>query len=121
LNIINNARYALNLKYPTPHDGKRIKIGGEELLIEGLPHIRITFYDQGTGIAADILDKIKSPFFSTKPSGRGTGLGLTLSHNIITDHDGKLWFESVETEFTKVALELPGRIIQDEGQNSGNR
>jgi signal transduction histidine kinase len=121
LNIINNARYALNLQYPTPHDGKLIKIGGEELLIEGLPHIRITFYDQGTGIAADILAKIKSPFFSTKPSGRGTGLGLTLSHNIITDHDGKLWFESVENEFTKVALELPGRIIQDEDQNSGNR
>jgi PAS domain S-box-containing protein len=120
LNIINNARYALNQKYPTPHDGKRIKISCEELLIEGRAHIRITFYDQGTGIAADILAKIKSPFFSTKPSGRGTGLGLTLSHNIITDHDGKLWFESVESEFTKVALELPGRIFQDEGQNSGN-
>jgi PAS domain S-box-containing protein len=120
LNIINNARYALNLKFPTPHDGKLIEIGGEKLLIEGHPHIRITFFDQGTGIAADILDKIKNPFFSTKPKGRGTGLGLTLSHNIITDHDGKLWFESVENEFTKVALELPARIIQDEGQNSGN-
>jgi PAS domain S-box-containing protein len=121
LNIINNARYALNLKYPTSHDGKLIKIGGEELLIEGCPHIRITFYDQGIGIAADILAKIKNPFFSTKPSGRGTGLGLTLSHNIIADHDGKLWVESVENEFTKVALELPGRIFQDEGQNSSNR
>jgi len=107
LNIINNARYALNQQYPQTHPQKRLIIHGSEETIDDLPHIGVTFLDYGTGIPAATLDKIYNPFFSTKPSGKGTGLGLAISHGIITDHCGKLIFESNENEYTKVLILFP--------------
>jgi signal transduction histidine kinase len=109
LNILSNARYALNQKYPGAHENKILKISCEMIEMEGRRYIRTTFYDHGTGIPADVLDKICNPFFSTKPPGEGTGLGLSISHGIIRDHEGKLWFESVEGEYTKVTVDLPVR------------
>ena len=107
LNIMNNARYALNQKYPQADPKKRLIIHGSEETINGQPYIEMTFLDYGTGIPADVLDKIYNPFFSTKPSGKGTGLGLAISHGIITDHGGKLQFESNEDEYTKVLILFP--------------
>jgi len=109
LNILSNARYALNQKYPGAHENKVLKISCEMIQIEGRRYVRTTFYDQGTGIPADVLDKICNPFFSTKPPGEGTGLGLSISHGIIRDHEGRLRFESVEGEYTKVTVDLPVR------------
>jgi signal transduction histidine kinase len=107
LNIINNARYALNVKYPDADAGKILEILGEHVSVDGSPHIRVTFHDHGVGIPASILHKVREPFFSTKPRGHGTGLGLSISHGIIVAHGGKLDIESVEREFTKVHVILP--------------
>jgi PAS domain S-box-containing protein len=107
LNIINNARYALNKQYPQASPKKRLIIHGSEEIFDERLHIEVTFIDYGTGIPASVLDKIYNPFFSTKPSGVGTGLGLAISHGIITEHGGKLFFESNEGEYTKVLIFFP--------------
>jgi PAS domain S-box-containing protein len=107
LNIVNNARYALNQQYSQTHPNKRLIIHGSEEIIDDRPHIEVTFIDYGTGIPAAVLDKIYNPFFSTKPSGKGTGLGLAISHGIINDHGGKLIVESNEGEYTKILIFFP--------------
>jgi PAS domain S-box-containing protein len=107
LNIINNARYALNQKHAKAHPKKNFVIHGIEETFDDKDYVEITFIDYGTGIPSSIIDKIYNPFFSTKPAGIGTGLGLAISHGIITDHDGKLIFESSYGEHTKVTVLLP--------------
>jgi PAS domain S-box-containing protein len=107
INIINNARYALNEKYPGRHKDKRLQITGDNVISSGLPYVRIVFYDQGVGIPAHELSMLTRPFFSTKPFGKGTGLGLNITQKIITDHGGQLSFESTEGEFTRVIIDLP--------------
>ncbi len=69
--------------------------------------MRITFLDKGMGIAADKIDRIWEPFFSTKPSNEGTGLGLSISHGIIKNHNGKLLAESEAGKYTIIIVELP--------------
>ncbi len=109
LNIINNARYALNKKYPKTDPAKVLEITGELINGGDAPSLRVTFHDRGTGIPADILEKVTHPFFSNKPSGEGTGLGLSISHGIISDHGGKMSIESREGHYTRVAVEIPIR------------
>ena len=107
LNIISNARYALNCKYQGMHESKILEIRGEGITIANCPYVKVIFCDQGSGIPANILDKIMNPFFTTKPRGKGTGLGLSISHSIISDHGGELLIDTVEGKFTKVAVILP--------------
>ncbi len=107
LNIISNARYALNDKYPGSHEDKIFEIISEEVIIDNCPYIQMTFYDKGQGIPAEIMDKVMNPFFTTKPSNIGTGLGLSISHGIISDHGGRISIESTEGEFTKIIIDLP--------------
>ncbi len=65
--------------------------------------------DNGVGIAESVRGKIFQPFFTTKPSGEGTGLGLSLSYDIITKgHGGTLSLESVEGEGAAFMITLPG-------------
>ncbi|MEW6218835.1 MAG: PAS domain S-box protein [Thermodesulfobacteriota bacterium] len=107
INIINNARYALNQKYRGAHPDKKLTISGELKHLDGSWVIDVSFLDAGTGIPASIIDKVINPFFTTKPAGQGTGLGLAISHGIVTDHDGKLIIESVEGEYTRVTTRFP--------------
>ncbi|MDR3632141.1 MAG: GAF domain-containing protein [Desulfocapsaceae bacterium] len=107
INIINNARFALNEKYPGRHANKRLDISSERVLIDGSPFVRIIFHDRGTGIPAHQLPILTKPFFSTKPFRQGTGLGLNITKKIIADHGGTLNFESIQGEFTKVIIDLP--------------
>ena len=107
LNIISNTRYALNQRYPEPHENKIFEISGEMTEIQGQKYVRIIFYDCGIGMPADIVNRISDPFFSTKPPGEGTGLGLSISHGILKSHGGRLLFESVEGEYTEVVVDLP--------------
>lgn len=72
------------------------------------------FYDRGTGIPADILDRICDPFFTSKPPGKGTGLGLSISHVIVKDHGGRLYFDSVEGEYCKTIIDLPVSVEKNE-------
>ncbi len=107
INIINNARYALNEKYPERHPDKRLDITGENVTVNGCAYVRLIFLDQGVGIDADHLPVLIKPFFTTKPFGKGTGLGLNITQRIIANHGGDLRFESVQGEFARVTMELP--------------
>jgi signal transduction histidine kinase len=107
LNILSNAHYSLNQRFPGSNENKFLGIQGKTIKLEDRNYVRTTFHDRGTGIPKKILNKVCDPFFSTKPPGNGTGLGLSISHNIIQNHGGKLLFESEEGEYTKVMVDLP--------------
>ena len=107
INIISNARHALNEKYPEPHEDKILEITAEPLKHEGGRRVRVCFKDHGCGIPAAIIDKVMNPFFTTKAEQKRTGLGLSISHGIVEEHGGRLILESEEGRYTKVAIELP--------------
>jgi len=68
---------------------------------------KISFKDHGSGIDEKHIEKIFDPFFSTKPVGVGTGLGLSVSYGIIEDHGGKISVESKKNEGATFFIELP--------------
>ena len=71
-------------------------------------YIEVRISDNGDGIPPDVMDKIFQPFFTTKPTGEGTGLGLSLSYDIITKgHKGELKAETKEGEGTEFIIVLP--------------
>jgi signal transduction histidine kinase len=107
VNIISNARHALNEKFSGPHADKILAITAETIPSNGQPYIRVIFKDNGTGIPATVIDKVMNPFFSTKTEGKRTGLGLSISHGIVEEHGGRLSIESEEGRYTKVVVELP--------------
>ncbi len=107
LNILSNARFALNQQYPGEHPNKVLDINGSKIIINDLPYVRIIFRDHGIGIPREIKDQIMNPFFSTKPAKIGTGLGLSISHGIINNHGGNILIESVPGKFTEVIIEIP--------------
>ena len=70
--------------------------------------VEIRVNDNGNGIPQKVLDKIFQPFFTTKPTGQGTGLGLSLSYDIVTKgHGGELRAETKEGEWTTFIVQLP--------------
>ena len=106
LNIINNACYAANEKKKKCATEFNPKLKVSTKKIDDKVEIRIG--DNGNGIPADILDKIFQPFFTTKPTGEGTGLGLSLSYDAVTKvHGGELKFETKEGEGTVFIITLP--------------
>jgi len=105
LNLITNAFYAVNEK-------KKQTTGTYDPTVFVSTHktgtnVEITVRDNGNGIPAKILDKIFQPFFTTKPSGQGTGLGLSMSYDIVKGHDGLLTVNSKEGEGTEFVIRLP--------------
>jgi signal transduction histidine kinase len=71
------------------------------------PYVEISIKDNGPGIPAEIKDKIFQPFFTTKPTGQGTGLGLSLSYDIIKAHSGELKVETTEGKGSDFVILLP--------------
>ena len=69
--------------------------------------VEISVSDNGNGIPKNIVDKILQPFFTTKPTGEGTGLGLSLAHEIVKAHGGELKVETKEGEGTKFIIVIP--------------
>ena len=70
--------------------------------------VEITIRDNGTGIPADVKEKMFNPFFTTKPAGEGTGLGLSISHDIVVkQHGGSIEVETQPGEFTEIKIVLP--------------
>ncbi len=105
LNLINNAFYAVNKMPRENMDGYKPKvIVSTKHLNE---HIEIKVKDNGPGIPPEIKDKIFQPFFTTKPTGQGTGLGLSLSYDIVKAHGGKITVESLKDNGTEFILTLP--------------
>ncbi len=115
LNLVSNARYALNEKFPGVDPGKRLCIRAQVAQRAGQQYIRIVFEDRGCGIPKHHLDKVLNPFFTTKPLDKGTGLGLSISHGIIRNHEGRLDIESSEGELTRVVVDLPVAVSKEEG------
>jgi len=69
--------------------------------------IEIRVKDNGNGIPQKVFDKIFQPFFTTKPTGQGTGLGLSLSYDIVKAHSGELKVETKEGEGSEFIIQLP--------------
>jgi PAS domain S-box-containing protein len=107
MNLITNARDALNARYKGFHDNKKISIRCRMFEKLGRRGLRITVEDHGIGITPDVMDKIFDPFFTTKPRDEGTGLGLSISHGIMREHHGELYFDTMPSEFTRAVMELP--------------
>ena len=75
----------------------------------GRGKIEIRIKDNGPGIPQKVIDKIFQPFFTTKPTGQGTGLGLSLAYDIVTKgHGGELKVETKEREGSEFVIQLPG-------------
>jgi GAF domain-containing protein len=106
LNLINNAFYAVTKKAKeTPEGYQPTVIVITKKISDGL-EIRVK--DNGDGIPKEIADKIFQPFFTTKPSGEGTGLGLSLAYDIVTKgHGGQLILDSKKGIYTEFTIVLP--------------
>jgi signal transduction histidine kinase len=105
LNLITNAFYAVNEK-------SNQNIAGYEPIVDVSTKkegnkVLITVKDNGSGISKSIVDKIFQPFFTTKPTGQGTGLGLSLSYDIVNAHGGEIKVETKENEGTGFLIILP--------------
>jgi two-component system NtrC family sensor kinase len=98
LNLLMNSRQAIN--------GRGV-IRIETLHLAEAGRVRITFWDNGSGIPPGIIDRIFDPFFSTKKTGEGTGLGLSVSYGIIKEHGGEIQAESEPGQWTRFTIELP--------------
>jgi two-component system NtrC family sensor kinase len=106
LNLFNNAFYAVKLREKTEGNGfiPEVKVSTS---VAG-NFIRINVIDNGTGIPDEIKDKIMQPFFTTKPTGEGTGLGLSLSYDIITKgHGGTINVKSEHGKYSEFEILLP--------------
>lgn len=73
-------------------------------------HVEVRIRDNGAGIPPDIIDKIFNPFFTTKPTDQGTGLGLALSNDIVREHGGTIRVESELEKFTEMIVTIPTTI-----------
>jgi len=99
LNLIMNAETEVKLA----HGGGRMAIKTEQINST----IRISFKDNGLGIARENLERIFNPFFTTRRVGQGTGLGLSVCHGIVTEHKGRIWAESQLGKGATFIVELP--------------
>ena len=111
LNLFNNAFYSVNEKKKTLGDEYKptVSVSTKRLNApSGEVDVEIVVHDNGLGIPQKVIDKIFQPFFTTKPAGQGTGLGLSLSYDIIAKaHNGKLSVNTKENEFAEFTIELP--------------
>jgi signal transduction histidine kinase/DNA-directed RNA polymerase subunit N (RpoN/RPB10) len=109
LNLINNAFYAASLPskggFPDS-DNSKIPTVWVSTKKEG-NKVLIRVKDNGPGIPKNTLDKIFQPFFTTKPTGQGTGLGLSLSYDIVKAHGGELRVETKEAEGSEFIIQIP--------------
>ncbi len=107
MNLMTNARDALNARYPDHDKNKVLKVSAEKIEEPGFKGIRIVVEDHGTGIPEKIRARIFDPFFTTKGRDKGTGLGLAISHRIVTDHNGRFDVECKPEEYTRFYVDLP--------------
>ena len=106
LNLFNNAFYAVQKKQKTAGDDFKPTV--ELTTAKKGANLEITVRDNGLGVPEDIRDKILQPFFTTKPTGEGTGLGLSLSYDIVVKgHNGKMDVKSDEGAFTEFKISIP--------------
>ena len=115
LNLINNAFYAVTekkKKLTYQNYEPTVTVSTKELNVHaadplGRRKVQISIKDNGGGIPDEVRDKIFQPFFTTKPTGQGTGLGLSLSFDIMKAHGGELKVETSDCEWTEFVVLLP--------------
>jgi signal transduction histidine kinase len=110
LNLVNNAFYIVHEKKKDTGDGYKPVVSISTKKIGDKPdsyRVEIRIKDNGKGIPQEIIDKIFQPFFTTKPTGQGTGLGLSLSYDIVKAHGGEINVESKEGEGSEFIIHLP--------------
>ena len=107
VNLVSNARDALNEKYPGRNSDKLLEIFLEMVERGGRRFVRAEFLDHGVGIPQALRERVLMPFFSTKPKTQGTGLGLPTTLRILTDLGGRLDLDSREGGPTRAAAEFP--------------
>jgi two-component system NtrC family sensor kinase len=105
LNLINNAFYAVDKRAKENHKDHKPEVVVSTKRLDG--QIEICVQDNGPGIPADIKDKIFQPFFTTKPTGSGTGLGLSLSYDIVKAHGGELKANTEDGNGSEFFIQLP--------------
>ncbi len=105
LNLITNAFYAVTERKKLQPEGFEPVVSVSTRKEKEMVIVKVK--DNGTGIPQKVLDKIFQPFFTTKPTGQGTGLGLSLSYDIVKSHGGELRVETKEGEGTVFIVELP--------------
>jgi signal transduction histidine kinase len=105
LNLYNNAFYTVSEKKKFTEQGYVPVVSVTTRKMSDI--IAISVRDNGNGISQKIIGKIFQPFFTTKPAGQGTGLGLSLSYDIIKSHKGKLIVDSQEGEGTDFTIQIP--------------
>ena len=105
LNLITNAFYAVTEKKRAASEDYEptVAVSTKELNSK----VEVSVKDNGNGIPRKVLDKIFQPFFTTKPTGQGTGLGLSLSYDIVKAHGGELRVETKEGEGAEFIIQLP--------------
>ena len=105
LNLITNAFYVVDEKKKQQPTGYEPVVSVATKKINGKVEIKVS--DNGNGIPKKLLDKIFQPFFTTKPTGQGTGLGLSLSYDIVKAHGGELKVNTIEGKGTEFIISLP--------------
>jgi two-component system NtrC family sensor kinase len=111
LNLISNGFYAVT-KRKTEDDRSRFEPALSAVTRNLGDTVEIRIRDNGAGIPVEVRKKLFEPFFTTKPTGEGTGLGLSLSYDIVAKlHGGDIKFETELGQFTEFTIVLPRRII----------
>lgn len=106
LNLFNNAFYAVQQKHLKDGDNYKPEVKVSTAMNGKFVEIKVA--DNGIGIPDDVKDKILQPFFTTKPTGEGTGLGLSLSYDIVVKgHSGTMVVNSKEGEYTEFIIRIP--------------
>jgi signal transduction histidine kinase/ligand-binding sensor domain-containing protein len=105
LNLITNAFYVVDEKKKQGIQGYEPTVSVSTKKMRD--KVLISVKDNGNGIPQKVLDKIFQPFFTTKPTGQGTGLGLSLSYDIVKAHGGELKMETKEGEGSEFIIQLP--------------
>lgn len=107
LNIANNACYAAHAKAKDgapPDFAPELRVSTKQ----GASTIQVRLRDNGSGLSSEAISKVFEPFYTTKPAGEGTGLGLSMSYEIVVQqHGGDLRVESVPGEYAEFIVTLP--------------
>lgn len=113
INLISNSQYALNKKTTYTEEKKKIEIRACNCQSNGNQYVSLFVKDYGVGVPDQEITKIYDPFYTTKKSGEGIGLGLSIVKDIVKSHNGNINITSEEGKYTEVKIQIPVFINND--------